>query len=288
MEADEIKIQGNSSDLGKANKMEKCNNSEQPEMHRVLELALEAGCILLKNGAEIFRVEETIWHICNRYHIEQMDAFVLSNGIFLTAHQKGEENFARVKYVPLAKIHLGIVTEVNALSREIAAGKLNIDEAFARLEEIEKMPPRKDWQLILASGLSCGSFCYLTHKNTPTSCMAFAIGIILYMFLLLARRYKLSKLIINIVGGGLITVLALIATSLPLPFNVGFSQVIIGSIVPLIPGMAFVNSIRDIADSDFISGIVRMLDALLVFVYIAVGVGCVLIFYEQVLGGIIR
>ena len=31
-----------------------------------------------------------------------------------------------------------------------------------------------------------------------------------------------------------------------------------------------------------------MLDALLVFVYIAVGVGSVLIFYEQVLGGIIR
>ena len=46
---------------------------EESEMHRVLELALEAGCILLKNGAEIFRVEETIWHICNRYHIEQID-----------------------------------------------------------------------------------------------------------------------------------------------------------------------------------------------------------------------
>ena len=261
---------------------------EESEMHRVLELALEAGCIFLKNGAEIFRVEETIWHICNRYHIEQMDAFVLSNGIFLTAYQKGEENFARVKHVPLAKTHLGIVTEVNALSREIAAGKIDVDEAFVRLEEIEKMPPRKNWQLILASGISCGAFCYLIQKNTPASCMAFGIGSVLYMFVLFARRHKLSKLIINIIGGGLITVLALIATSLPLPFNVGFGQVIIGSIIPLIPGVAFVNSIRDIADSDFISGIVRMLDALLVFVYIAVGVGSVLIFYEQVLGGIIR
>ena len=57
---------------------------QDSEMHRVMELALEAGRILLANGAEIFRVEETIAHICNRFGIEEMDAFVLSNGIFLT------------------------------------------------------------------------------------------------------------------------------------------------------------------------------------------------------------
>ena len=37
--------------------------------------------------------------------------------------------------------------------------------------------------------------------------------------------------------------------------------------------------VRDIADSDFISGLVKLLDALLVFVYIAIGVGFVLSIY---------
>ena len=46
--------------------------------------------------------------------------------------------------------------------------------------------------------------------------------------------------------------------------------------MPLVPGMGFVNAIRDIADSDFLSGTVRMIDALLVFVYIAIGVGITL------------
>jgi len=63
-------------------------------MHRVLDLALEAGRILLANGAEIFRVEETIWHICNYYKIEQVDAFVLSNGIFSTAYHNGKDRYA--------------------------------------------------------------------------------------------------------------------------------------------------------------------------------------------------
>lgn len=33
----------------------------------VMEVAMEAGHILLENGAEIFRVEETINRICRHY-----------------------------------------------------------------------------------------------------------------------------------------------------------------------------------------------------------------------------
>lgn len=63
--------------------------------------------------------------------------------------------------------------------------------------------------------------------------------------------------------------------------------IIIGSIMPLIPGLAFTNAIRDIADSDFLSGTVRMMDAVMVFVYIAVGVGIVLMTYNKLTGGFI-
>ena len=71
------------------------DQEEYPEMHRVLELALEAGRILLRNGAEIFRVEETIEHICKRFGVEEVDSFVLSNGIFLTAYSKGKRTLLR-------------------------------------------------------------------------------------------------------------------------------------------------------------------------------------------------
>lgn len=50
----------------------------------VLDLALMAGHILLENGAEIYRVEETIDRICGYYGVNSENAFVLSNGIFLT------------------------------------------------------------------------------------------------------------------------------------------------------------------------------------------------------------
>ncbi len=62
---------------------------------------------------------------------------------------------------------------------------------------------------------------------------------------------------------------------------------IIGSIMPLIPGVAFTNAIRDIADGDYISGSVRMIDALLVFFCIAMGVGMVFSLFHRLPGGVL-
>ena len=60
---------------------------------------------------------------------------------------------------------------------------------------------------------------------------------------------------------------------------------IIGSVMPMIPGAAFINGIRDITDEDYLSGFVRMLDALLVFVSISIGVAVVTVLAYSLTGG---
>ena len=260
---------------------------DDSQMHRVLDLALKAGRISLSNGAEIFRVEETIEYICRHFGIEEMDAFVLSNGIFLTGYCSGQEVYARVKHVPAKGTHLGIVAAVNDLSREISAGHVTIDEAFERLEEIDKIPAKSPKSQIIAAGLGSAAFCYLMRRDLSDALCTIIIAGLLQSGLILAGKAKISKIITNILGGGFISACALIATALPLPFKLNFDNIIIGCIMPLIPGVLFVNAIRDVAASDFISGIVKLIDALLVFVYIAVGVGCVLAAWREVAGGVL-
>ena len=53
------------------------SNSTKP-----LDLAYEAGSILLENGAEISRVEETMQRIASHYGVEDKSFFVLISGIF--------------------------------------------------------------------------------------------------------------------------------------------------------------------------------------------------------------
>ena len=253
-------------------------------MKKVVDLALEAGRILLKNGAEIFRVDETIVRICNRFHVQYVDTFILSHAIFVSAENGMEEAYTKVKQVPLSSSHLGIVAEVNELSREIEEGLVSIEEASERLRRIDGMPGKKGYFQVLAAGIVSGCFGYLLGASELESVIAFVIGCLLHVWVLTAKKYQMSKMIVNIAGGVIITALALLAYHLPVPGHVKPDGMIIGSIMPLVPGLAFVNAIRDIADSDFLSGTVRMIDALLVFVYIAVGVGITLSIYNN-MGG---
>lgn len=257
------------------------------DVKKVVDLALEAGRILLKNGAEIFRVDETITRICHYFQVEYVDTFILSHAIFVSAENGMEEAYTKVKQVPLSSSHLGIVAEVNELSREIETGKIGVEEAFQRLEEIDQMPPVKGYLQVLAAGAGSGFFGYLLGASAAESMVSFVIGCVLYVWVLKAKKYQISKIIVNIFGGMLITVLAILAFHLPFLGNVRIDGMIIGSIMPLVPGLAFVNAIRDIADSDFLSGTVRMIDALLVFVCISVGVGITLSFYNNLIGGLL-
>lgn len=237
----------------------------------VLDLALMAGHILLENGAEIYRVEETIDRICGYYGVNSENAFVLSNGIFLTAGSARESFFAKVQHIPVSGTHLNKVAAVNQLSREIVEGRHTIQDAYRILEEIRTMPGKKRWMQTLASGVGSAAFCIFFGGTFGDNLAAFAAGICLYLYVLWLSVPHLSKIVGNIGGGALVTVVCCLLYLMGVGENLNFMM--IGTIMPLVPGVAFTNSIRDVADGDYISGSVRMLDALLVFFCIAIGVG---------------
>ena len=243
---------------------------KQPD-EEVLDLALMAGHILLENGAEIYRVVETIDRICGYYGVNSENAFVLSNGIFLTAGSARESFFAKVQHIPVSGTHLNKVAAVNQLSREIVEGKHTIQDAYRILEEIRTMPGKKRWMQTLASGVGSAAFCIFFGGTFGDSLAAFAAGICLYLYVLWLSVPHLSKIVGNIGGGALVTVVCCLLYLMGVGENLNFMM--IGTIMPLVPGVAFTNSIRDVADGDYISGSVRMLDALLVFFCIAIGVG---------------
>ncbi len=243
------------------------------EKSRVMEVAVEAGHILLENGAEIFRVEETIKRICRHYGVTSGSAFVLSNGIFVTCGGGAEEAFAKVQHIPVGGSHLDRVAAVNQLSREIEEGRYTVEEVHERLEQIRVMPGKTRHMLVLGSALGSCGFCYLYGGNLLDCAAAFLSGMLLYLFVLFVSRPYLSKIMSALCGGAVATIACMVFYRMGL--GTQLDKMIIGSIMPLVPGVAFTNAIRDITDENYIAGSVRMLDALLVFFCIAMGVGLV-------------
>ena len=56
-------------------------------------------------------------------------------------------------------------------------------------------------------------------------------------------------------------------------------MLIVGSIMPLLPGVAFVKGLRDLIAGDLVSGVSRVFEAFLIAAAIAIGVGSVLDFW---------
>ena len=77
----------------------------------VMQVATEAGHIMLENGAEIFRVEETMERITRHYGVDSGHFFVLSNGILTS----GGNRYSNVEFIPFKGAQLEKVVAVNRL-----------------------------------------------------------------------------------------------------------------------------------------------------------------------------
>lgn len=249
----------------------------------VLEVASEAGHILLENGAEISRVEDTMERISSHYGVHTGHFFVLSNGIFTTS---SSNKYANVEFIPIRGIQLSKVVEVNRLSYRIAAGKVSLTQARAELDAIRDEPMKPAWEQIVGSAFGAAGFCAVFGGGFMDCAAAFVVGTLLYLFLLFVSARYLSKIVGGICNSLVATLLCL--ASYRLGFGSSLSNIIIGAIMPLIPGVPFVNGVRDLADSDYIAGTTRLTDAMLGFFCIALGVGTSFVLDGSIFQGMIE
>ncbi len=249
----------------------------------VLEVASEAGHILLENGAEISRVEDTMERISSHYGVHTGHFFVLSNGIFTTS---SSNKYANVEFIPIRGIQLSKVVEVNRLSYRIAADKVSLTQARAELDAIRDEPMKPAWEQIVGSAFGAAGFCAVFGGGFMDCAAAFVVGALLYLFLLFISSRYLSKIVGGICNSLVATLLCL--ASYRLGFGSSLSNIIIGAIMPLIPGVPFVNGVRDLADSDYIAGTTRLTDAMLGFFCIALGVGTSFVLDGSIFQGMIE
>lgn len=218
-------------------------------------LSFKMGEALLRNGAEIFRVQETMERVARAYDIEEYDVYVLSNAIFANAVENGEKIDTKLKFVPGSTIHFGRIVGINQLSREIVAGKVSVEEAYARLHEIVSIPYTHPIRLDLACAVGSACFSYLFGGTMFDAAAALICGFVLQVFLNAIDSRTASKFIINLASSAVVAVCAVLL------FTVGLGdsldKIIIGSIIRLVPGVALTTSIRDFLNGDYLSEIGR-------------------------------
>ncbi|PKM94381.1 MAG: threonine/serine exporter [Firmicutes bacterium HGW-Firmicutes-1] len=251
---------------------------------KLFDYAILTGEIMLKSGAETSRVEDTINRILATTNFRTVESFVTPTGIFATLDDPSIDMITFVKRVHKRVVHLNRVAMANDLSRRFCSGEVELEEAYKLLEVIKEEPPYPNWVMILAKGIGAGSFTVVFGGDVIDMCVTMIIGFVLTMMQIVLRKFDTSKFFEDIIGGALIASLAIVFFYY---LNIGsnFDLIVIGAIMPLVPGVAITNAIREIIQGDFISGISRTADAFIIAASVAVGVGSILKFFYIYLGG---
>lgn len=252
----------------------------------LFDLVLLLGETMLSNGGEIFRTNELMVYAARQFGLRECSVFTIANGIFVSAIVEGELYSCQVRHIPLTPIHLERVETMNDLSRRIAAGVVGPEEAKSEVHRIRAIKGAGPVALTLASALGAGGFGFLFGGNLRDCAMSALAGLLLYVFILnFCNRFHIRKVMTNILSSVLVTLFCCVALHLGLGDHL--DKMIVGAIFPLVPGVPLTIAVRNFMENDYIAGLVRLTDAVLVAGCIAVGVGCVITTWNTLFGGIV-
>lgn len=248
------------------------------------DLVVLLGETLLSNGGEIFRTNELMRIAARQYGIEQFNSFTIANGIFVSALMDGCQYSCQVRHVPLTATHLGRIEAINELSRRIAAGTISPEQAREAVKQIRSIRGAGPVARIVGAAIGSGCFCFLFGGGWLDCVAAFVAGLMLCTFgVFISRGDHMPKVMNNLISAAFATVICCAFWSFG--FGVQADKMIIGTIFQLVPGVPFTTAVRNFMENDYIAGLVRLIDALLIAGCISVGVGATIIVWSALFGG---
>lgn len=252
---------------------------------RILLLAVRAGELLMKNGAETYRVEDTIERICRACKVPYVEVFATQTGIFVTIDSGKEDSdvFTYVRRISGGNsTDLKKVSEINRFSREFTSSDMSIEEGNRRLEEIQDIRPVSLPLQLVGAALISAFFCLLFEGSFVDAACAVVIGAVSYAVSIALGRHALNYFMKGFICSALACILSLLICS-PFP-HMQYHSMLIGVLMIYVPGGAITLCIRDFLAGHMVSGLAKMAEVFIIAISLATGAGIVLSIWNSVGG----
>ena len=244
--------------------------------------AMLAGEIMLCSGAETYRVEDTMYHILKTSNIESTQVIAMMTGLVVTLNDPGfEQPVTMMRRVSERSTNVSNIVKVNDISRRYCEEKISLEEAY---EELKRAKGKQYIRLLYnfaTIGIAVG-FAMMFGGSLHDIIAAAVVGAVLAGVMTIGKIAKLSSVLVHVLSGLGIAMLTVVIQRV-LFADLSVNIVIASSIMPIVPGVAITNAIRDTIQGDYLSGCARILEAFLVAMAIAVGAGLGLL----IVGGVI-
>lgn len=243
-----------------------------------------AGRLIMENGGETYRVEETITRMGRAFGLDGVESFAVPSGVFVSYQRSDGSKETSVMRVHKGNTNLNRVNQVNEVSRQVEHGLMDCEAALARLNAIASAPPlMSPLMLLVGTTISAGGFT-LMFGGLLLDCIVAGFASLLSQ--LLAQFFQRRRL------HGLVSVLAgsVLCSLIPMLFHRISGMLILdatvaGALMPLLPGLAMTIAVQDTMRGDNISGLSSGIGAILTAVMVAFGALVAAAIVSQLPGG---
>ncbi|WP_182201400.1 threonine/serine exporter family protein [Paraliobacillus salinarum] len=238
---------------------------------KITSVCLLAGKIMLKSGAETHRVEDTMVRIAIAFGMDKAQSHATPTGILFSVEETAPTNFTRIVK---RSTDLHKVTQVNSISRSISEGLITIDQALQQLEQIEsEIHAYPTYIQVTAASLASGCFTIMFDGQWIDFSPAFIAGGIGYSAMVYLQQIVEIRFFAEFLASFFIGVVA--AFFVHIGIGVALDKIIVGSVMPLVPGLLITNAVRDLMAGHLVSGLSKGAEAFLTAFAIGAGVAAI-------------
>ena len=230
-----------------------------------------AGRIILENGGETYRAEDTVIRMARSLGLSEPDAFGIPSGLFISFTDETGERRTSISRVYLRGTHLARVDRVNQISRMLSDGLLDAEELYDALMEASHIGKSMSrWYAPVTAMWTVAGFVVMFGGGWIDVLVGCLCGVLTQLIPRLFRSDDASSGMTSILLGGMVCVV------IPLAFHsltgLGVTEAIIaGAIMPLVPGLSMTNAVQDIMRGDMVSGVTHCARAIMIAAMVAGG-----------------
>lgn len=236
---------------------------------QLLTLAMDMGEKMIICGAEANRVEDTITRICTAYGAKRVDVFSITSFIETSIMTGDGHRDTQSRRIYSYSNNLNRLERLNAISRYICENTpayADIEEEVLHIHSIKPLP----WYIaIIGYLLASGAFAIFFGGTLLDGFMAALIAIPAYFLDRKLKPLGINAILNNFICTFLCGMIAGLTDAAGLIHNL--DKVLIGLVMLYIPGLQMTNSIRDLLCGDIMSGLLRLIEAVILAISIAVG-----------------
>ena len=240
----------------------------KPEDVKTLSLFMDIGAMMIRNGSEVKRVEDTLRRMGAAYGADRMDVFAITSTLVCTMNMpdgsvcsmtRGTRDGTKTDFRKLERI--------NALSREYCAQPFGLERLSDDIAKIEGTNAPK-FRVCVGSVLAAAALAVFFGGSILDGVTAAVFAVIIWLmqvyFAPICTNNILFNFLCSFVAGVLI---GMVGHVIPIHGD----KVMIGDIMLLIPGLALTNAVKDMFVGDTITGSLRLVESLLWAAAIACG-----------------